>query len=428
MNTPNLINANSLHIPLADQSVQMVATSPPYFALRSYATGTNKAHELGAETLHDCAGWATGNDCGGCYICNLRAWAREVYRVLRNDGTFWLNLGDSYAGSGGAGGDYNEGGLRAGQPRFPGTQAVNKAKDRTTARWGGGHKSVKGLLAKNLMGIPWRAALALQSDGWILRSDIVWSKSNPMPSSAEDRCAVSHEYIFMFSKRKKYFYDNEAIKEISRGEWEFDKGKREQRLTATGGALNGGVGNGTGIHTTRNRRTVWDVATYPYSSGADVDHFAAWPPTLVEPMIKAGTSAAGFCPTCKTPWKRIIEKESRYEKRQERAQPNGKMPQVDSSGWWPPQISDKGFSPNCDCPELAPLPCIVLDPFCGSGTTGLVSRQLGRTFIGLDLSYAYLTQCARPRLSLTALDEWTRGKAAPVNGYHELPLFQAVQP
>ena len=154
----SLVNSDAIKIPLEDESVQMVCTSPPYFNLRSYSTSDQKDNELGAELHADCQGWVTGNYCNECYVCHTLQWAKEVWRILRNDGTLWINWGDSYSGSGGAGGDYNKGGLREGQPKW-------KSKD-------------KSLPAKNLRGIPWRCALALQSDRWILRNDNIWYAKN----------------------------------------------------------------------------------------------------------------------------------------------------------------------------------------------------------------------------------------------------------
>ena len=167
MNNLLLINGNSIRLPLADKSIQTCVTSPPYFGLRNYSTGENKDKELGCEDLHDCSGWVTGDYCGECYVCHTLQWTNEVWRVLRDDGTFFLNIADSYAGSGGAGGDYAKGGLREGQPKWK--------------------NQCKALPPKNMYSIPWRVALALQARGWILRNEIIWHAPNKMPESATDR-------------------------------------------------------------------------------------------------------------------------------------------------------------------------------------------------------------------------------------------------
>ena len=161
---------------------------------------------------------------------------------MKDDGTVWLNLGDSYNGSGGAGGDYNKGGLKEGQPRYKG-------------------RNVPSLKRKDLIGIPWRVAFALQDDGWYLRQDIIWHKPNPMPESVRDRCTKAHEYIFMLTKSKKYYYDHMAVKEESQK----NDGKK------------------------RNRRSVWKVPVFAYKGA----HFATYPPKLIEPCILAGCPEGG---------------------------------------------------------------------------------------------------------------------------------------
>ena len=154
MSKVHLINANSMYIPLEDESVHMVMTSPPYFALRQYKTGDD-SNEIGIESLHDCKGWATGEFCCNCYTCRTLAWTSEIKRVLRKDGVFFLNLGDKYNGSGGSGGDYNNGGLRDGQPGY-------------------GRLSVDSLKNKDLVGVPWMIAFAMrETQGWWLRNEII---------------------------------------------------------------------------------------------------------------------------------------------------------------------------------------------------------------------------------------------------------------
>ena len=445
-----LVNGNALQIPLADESVQCVVTSPPYYSLRDYQV----AGQIGLEASPE------------AYVDRLVEVFREVWRVLRPDGTLWLNLGDSYAGSGGAGGDYDEGGLRAGQPRYEGTARRSFRRDKAAVV--AAHNPI-GPKPKDLIGIPWRVAFALQADGWWLRSDIIWSKSNPMPESVQDRPTKSHEYVFLLSKSATYYYDADAIREegspetpkrLLRGVSDHHKNingapgqpphsmnqprvnakysfARNVNEDAPPGQQKQHRADREDIEYSgsRNRRTVWNIATAPYSGA----HFATFPPALVEPCIRAGTSERGCCPQCGKPWERVVER-----KNDERIDTNDfeeRIAQLDTgmvggrAG-----ISNHtttGWAPGCDChidPEcnerepLTPVPCVVFDPFAGSGTTVMVARALGRHGIGLDLSYPYLHDQARARLQLDALDVWTSGKrdGAAVD---DLPLFsQEPQP
>src|SRR3990167_6967788 len=190
--TESLARADCRRLPLTDQSVHMVCTSPPYWGLRSYNTGG----QIGLEARHDCLGWARGENCGECYVCVTRAWAAEVWRVLRDDGTFWLNLGDSYARNGGTQGGGN----------------------RTLLHLEGQQMRMLnvpcgcGLKEKDLIGIPWRVALALQADGWYLRSAAPWVKRSSMPESVSDRPSSSLEYVFLLAKSQHYYFDMEAVK------------------------------------------------------------------------------------------------------------------------------------------------------------------------------------------------------------------------
>ena len=184
---------------------------------------------------------------------------REVKRVLKDDGTCWLNLGDSYNGSGGAGGDYNKGGLKEGQPKYNG-------------------RNISTLKPKDLVGIPWRVAFALQSDGWWLRQDIIWHKPNPMPESVTDRCTKSHEYIFLLTKSAKYYYD--AIKEDSVSDI-----KKRTRKIGEGQDSKIGTQGSAGNDGYSNKRSVWTINTQPYKEA----HFAVFPPKIPELCIKAGT-------------------------------------------------------------------------------------------------------------------------------------------
>ena len=306
---------------LADQSVNCCVTSPPYFGLRDYGV----ADQIGLEKTPD------------EFVAQLVSVFREVRRVLRDDGTVWLNLGDSYAGSGAGFGD---------------TKTTNKghngSRERQKPIW-----QDTGLASKNMIGIPWRVAFALQADGWWLRQDIIWAKPNPMPESVTDRCTKSHEYIFMLTKSAKYFYDQEAIKEpmsmssverLSQANIENQNGSNRVPGKTNGnmkavGKIDKQRGHGrrhAGFNDRwdalekadqcsgmRNKRSVWTVATQPFKEA----HFATFPPDLIEPCILAG------CP--------------------------------------------KGGT--------------VLDPFGGAGTTGLVADRNGRNAILIELNSTYAT-------------------------------------
>ena len=245
----------------AEQGVkaQMCVTSPPYFGLRDYGVDG----QIGLEQTPD------------EYVAKMVEVFREVRRVLRDDGTLWLNLGDSYAAN------------RAYQ--VPSTKGGPKHSD-SQAVGGKGSVVPDGLKPKDLIGIPWLLAFALRADGWYLRQDIIWHKPNPMPESVRDRCTKAHEYIFLLSKSERYFFDSEAMREPSAG-WPIGGAKTRGKTgyaTASGAGKspqrdsNGGLG---GDGQTRNRRSVWTVPTRPYKGA----HFATFPPALIEPCILAGS-------------------------------------------------------------------------------------------------------------------------------------------
>jgi len=246
-------------------SVHTCVTSPPYFGLRDYQMDG----QIGLE------------DTPEAYVARLVAVFREVRRVLRDDGTVWLNLGDSYAQQGGRG---EQGATSARKGR----SNVHAQEKQASTR------PPEGLKPKDLIGIPWRVAFALQADGWYLRQDIIWSKPNPMPESVKDRCTKAHEYIFLLSKGPRYYFDSEAMKEpatnagkrVSLGAKSFSKGQ------AAGAGIEAS-GNGLAEHydvlAGRNRRSVWTVTTKPYKGA----HFATFPPDLIEPCILAGCPPGG---------------------------------------------------------------------------------------------------------------------------------------
>jgi DNA modification methylase len=290
---------------MPDESVNCCITSPPYWGLRDYGTG--KA-QIGLEF--------TPQE----YVEKMVAVFAEVKRVLRKDGTLWLNLGDSYCGTGNKGEwkdpKYSSG--RNGQ-----SVAINN--------------KIKGLKSKDLVGIPWRVAFALQSDGWYLRQDIIWHKPNPMPESVTDRCTKAHEYIFLMSKSANYHFDSEAIREdavtdlenkiLPRGTQSYGVASGETKSNPQRGHING---YGYSEKGKRNKRSVWSVTVKPYKEA----HFATFPTELITPCVLAG------CPKDGT----------------------------------------------------------ILDPFGGSGTTGQVALENGRNAILLELNPKYI-ELAKQRIS-----------------------------
>lgn len=337
--TIDILTGDCRHVlpTMPDQSVQTVVTSPPYFGLRDYGHDG----QIGLEPTPD------------EFVAAMVQVFREVRRVLRDDGTVWLNLGNSYAGSGKGG---NPDPVSTKQATNAGSQTVGclYGKVGETARRAAVTNVTRktheiGMKPKDLIGIPWRVAFALQADGWYLRQDIIWSKPNPMPESVRDRCTKAHEYIFLLSKSERYYYDAEAIAEPS--------AEPERVRNDVFGGKNwvgrnqhsaGGVSKG---HETRNKRSVWEadedwlppcdmpdeankldvwkVATQPFKEA----HFATYPPDLIKPCILAG------------------------------------------------------------CPEGG----TVLDPFGGAGTTGLVADRLNRNAVLIELNPEY-AEMARNRL------------------------------
>lgn len=239
---------------MPDDSVHCCVTSPPYFGLRDYGVDG----QIGLEPTPD------------EFVQALVTVFREVRRVLRDDGTLWLNLGDTYS-SGGR--KYRDG-------------------DDKLAQRGMTTRPDDGAKPKDLLGIPWRVAFALQADGWYLRQDIIWHKPNPMPESVRDRCTKAHEYVFLLSKSPRYFFDGEAIKEpVSASTVE--RLAQPTLAQQTGSARVPGKTNGTmkavGGSDTRNRRSVWTVTTKPFKGA----HFATFPADLIKPCILAGCPVGG---------------------------------------------------------------------------------------------------------------------------------------
>jgi DNA modification methylase len=311
----------------APDSIDCCVTSPPYFGLRDYGV----AGQIGSEKTPD------------EFVSKMRCIFYEVYRVLKPAGTLWLNLGDSYAGSNQGAGTKQ---LSEKQESNRGTVDLSKKKSLLA--------KIEGLKSKDLVGIPWRVALALQSDGWYLRQDIIWHKPNPMPESVTDRCTKSHEYVFLMTKSAQYYFDIDSIREpwgpdqreagITRAkrygytgkgtyqEWYNNERKGKDWVNKKETKDNLTYGQAKKLNANpppqllhpigRNKRSVWTIATHVYSGA----HFATFPPDLIIPMIKAG------------------------------------------------------------CPEGG----IVLDPFSGAGTTCMVAKKLNRRYIGIELNPQYI--------------------------------------
>lgn len=336
---------------LPERSVHMCVTSPPYWGLRSYlADGHNEKHlELGSEPSPDCKTDGQAQ-CGACFVCNMVAVFRGVYRVLRDDGTCWLNLGDSY--SGGKTGRSDDGSgdptSRLGPKRdgLPNNSGMGPIKQRPPS---------PGIPSGNVVGVPWRVALALQADGWILRQDIIWHKPSPMPESVRNRCTKAHEYVFLLAKRPGYFYDAEAVKEKSAVTDPNDPSYRANGKTRTSPKMVLGLDASHGrdigpgvVEPTRNKRSVWSVSSQGYEGA----HFATFPPKLIEPMILAGTSAHGCCADCGAPWRRVTE-----ETKLRRERPNDFVKRTGAEGTGNScsnsvagvAVETVGWEPTCEC-------------------------------------------------------------------------------
>jgi len=259
---------------LPDQSVHTCITSPPYFGLRDYGVDG----QIGLE--------ASPRE----FIDNLVAVFHEVRRVLRDDGTLWVNRGDSYAGSWGAQGRPQGKGQMSGR-RVTSARQINAHPVFQSGT--GVRGSEMGMKPKDLMGIPWRLAFALQDDGWYLRQDIIWHKPNPMPESVRDRCTKAHEYVFLLSKSKQYYFDQASIAEDAiepRGPGNVSPvealpGERPTENSNIRGSL-----HKIGARPTRNKRSVWSVATHSFKGA----HFATFPPDLIRPCVLAGAPRSGL--------------------------------------------------------------------------------------------------------------------------------------
>ena len=359
-------------------SIDCVVTSPPYWGLRDYGLpqlvwggDSGCAHE-----------WTRHGECSECsawlgqlglepsielYVQHLVEVFRGVRRVFKPQGTLWLNLGDCCNA---------------------GTNAPRAASANRVGYWqiagSMGDRRVKalGLKAKDLVGIPWRVALALQADGWYLRSDVIWAKPNPVPEGVRDRPIRAHEYLFLFSREPRYFYDAEAVREGAATE---AIGAMDKRTRA----------RDTAIRMGRAQRSVWSIPTQRYHQA----HFATFPERLVEPCILAGSSAAGCCPVCGSAWQRKVC--VRYANPGNRVSngPRSAQRRQESPGFARRLVrvaEGQTWQASCSCTRQR-VPATVLDPFAGSGTTLAVARRLGRRSIGIELSASYV-DLARERV------------------------------
>lgn len=360
---------------LSDKSVHCCITSPPYYGLRSYLPNghADKRREIGAEKTPD------------QYIENLVDVFREVRRVLRDDGTLWVVIGDCYARVGGIG-------------------APGKSSRVGNTKSGEQHRNCAppaGVKNKDLIGIPWMLAFALRMDGWYLRSDIVWEKPNAMPESVTDRPTRSHEYVFLLSKSPKYFYDIDAIREphtmkpqrrLSPVENRSSFGERQPH-TEAGYRTRDDVGV-DGHPSGRNKRSVWSVNTKPFIGA----HFATFPTKLVEPMVLASTSEMGACASCGAPWTRKTiksktpDRPGRIQNRDGDRESHGKDGR--SGSRFSVHVETVGWKPSCKCnvDEMVSctVPCTVLDPFGGSGTVAEVAVANGRSAVICELNTEYI--------------------------------------
>jgi len=462
-----------------DRYFHMIVTSPPYWGMRDYGLPLlvwdgeeDCPHRWGDEQVIHQRGQVgehstlegglqargsgrpqkltTGQWCQNCgawkgslgheptpdlYVRHLVDILRQGRRVLRDDGTLWLNLGDTYA--------------------------ANRGYQVPDSKWGNVGNDMRArvpasLKPKDLVGIPWRVALALQADGWWLRSAIIWQKPNALCESVQDRPSRSYEHLFLLAKARQYYYDAFAIREPCQSGASDIKKMREQKpriggkhksladpLSAASSTTQIGRQRSVGDPTGRNKRDVWTISTGGGFKGA---HFATFPKALVEPCIKAGTSERGCCPDCWTPWERVVKKtftpqEDVSPERGIRGAPGQKSLDL-SSGWettprGTTAVTSLGFRPACACYDdlyrhtfprtrslrkrrqqdlqdswyprvrlrpiseyrvpvgLAAIPCRVLDMFGGAGTTGVVAEQLGRNCTLMEIKPAYAEMAQR---------------------------------
>lgn len=485
-----LIHGNSFRIPLRDNSVNCVVSSFPYFNLRSYdlepiiiGGQADCQHEWGklnppghpgqvnqtkwkdVDAVRDGQNADTGQLCHICgaffgdfglepsialHIANAVAVCREIKRILHPTGVFWLNYGDSYSTS------------RNGR-----SAADSKAAGSDDRTFRDKPFTVDEIPAKNLCLIPERIAIALQDDGWYVRSIAPWVKRNAMPSSVTDRPGTAHEVILMLTKSARYFFDMEnvrrpnTLKERLKGREPDFAPHRHIPNGASFGNNNRAGGDGVGFHPNgRALRTsdfffdsldayIHHLETVRDKGGMMLDddgapaafvvnprgyrfaHYATYPVELVSPMIRCSTSEKGICPKCGNPWIRVLDRPKTG--RAETAHPmdddyvNGKSTarslaekrqayrEMGMEG--PPPTQPLGWRPSCNCNTGEPISAVILDPFCGSGAAGEAARELGRRFIGIDLSAKYLQENALPRSE----------RLTSKTSLETLPLFELIE-
>jgi DNA modification methylase len=314
------------------------------------------------------------------YVANMVDVFSEVHRVLRDDGTLWLNLGDSFFGGG-----YSNHSINGDQWKSDMNGDKRRSRQQNLKR------ANPELKPKDLVGIPWRTALALQSVGWYLRSDIIWAKTNSMPESVKDRPSKSHEYVFLLTKSRKYFYDPKGVKvPVIKGASGslFNRGK-------TAAYQEGRSSDKPRVESeSRNLRSVWKISTQSFKGA----HFAVFPEKLASRCILAGTSAKGCCPECGSQWVRVLER-SRVPTRPARESKVIGLESIVVGNRDPLRhvtvTKDMGWKPSCKCGIEDTSPCVVLDPFSGAGTAGLVAVASGRRFIGVEINPEYAAMADR---------------------------------
>ncbi len=313
---------------------------------------------------------------------------REVHRVLRDDGTLWLNIGDSYCSTdkwgGGKGGN-------------TGKHVV--AEDGSVPSWTvrAKRQSLPVIKPKDMMGIPWTLALALRADGWYLRSEVIWEKPNCMPDPAADRPTKSHEQLFLLTKSPDYFFDMFSVREPVKAST-LERDKYTRITTGKDGQYAVSHDHETPSDPAgRHIRSVWTISTKAFHGS----HFATFPPKLVEPCIKAGTSEKGCCPECSNPWVRETEVDyvkspahgdgsvvGRHYETGSNGYDGSSMPRLNK------EVRTTGWRPTCDHGHK-PIPCVVLDNFSGVSTTGVTAMALNRRYVGVELSVEHLATAKR---------------------------------
>jgi DNA modification methylase len=436
---------------LPEESVHCVVTSPPYWGLRTYGTvpkvwggdsscshtwetvnipsGNGQVtHPMVARTLNAASATRSPRASASCMKCG--AWKGElgleptpelfvdhladvfdeVRRVLRSDGTLWLNLGDTYC--------THPAGL-SGARRWK--TSTLEVRDHTRAEQAGSiDKRSPGLKEKDLVGIPWKVAFELRRRGWYLREDCIWAKKNPMPEPVRDRPTRSHEYVFLFAKSRRYFYDAEAVREplqessLQRLRHHVPNPKDNPRYKSK--HLRGDFRRFPMLGNTdpsgRNLRSVWQIATQPYPGA----HFATFPEALAEVCIRAGTSRKGTCVVCGTPWTHKVRATGGgigHDWHPDKSLALGRGQGIAAPGTHDGTYRriDRGFRRACSCRTRRVVPCVVLDPFVGSGTTLAVARRLRRRSVGIDLNPNY-ENLARERIADTVAALADTGEAA----------------